>query len=202
MPDTTDTNLETGLAKLSDTIAPIVAAHAESEAAKADELAAQVALVSRILEIARPAVRALGSRPLTSNDYIAGEGGVGSTRASWRGLILTCEPKETGPTRDKLRRDDNDGSYEGCDVFLRDDGQLVELTYSGSWSNWQNSRCGWTAEEETITVEQFCRTCSAAEPDRLVAHLQAIADAAGDRVKATKATLDRAVKYRAILALL
>ena len=202
MTDTTDTNLETDLAKLSDTIAPIVAALADSEVAAADELAAQVALVTRILEIARPAVRALGSRPKTSDNYIAGEGDVGSTRASWRGLILTCEPKETGPTRKKIRRDDNDGAFQGSDVFLRDDGQLVKLTYEGTWSNWQNARCGWTAEEKTITVEEFCRRGSAAGPDRLVTHLQSLADAAGDRAKATKTTRDRAAKYRAILALL
>jgi len=198
----TTTNLEASLTKLSDTIAPLVAAHAASEEAKTDELAAQVALVARILEIARPAVRALGSRPKTSNDYIAGEGDVGSTRASWRGLILTCTTKELGPSRDKLRRDDNDGTYEGRDVFLRDDGQLVELAYSGSWSNWQGSRCGWTTEERTITVEAFCRNWATSAPDRLVVQLQALADAAGDRDKVTKVSRARASKYRAILALL
>ena len=104
---TTDTiidTLETDLTKLSSAIAPIVAAHAESEAAHADKLAAQIALVTKILEIARPAVRALGTRPKISDKYVSGGGSIAEEHARWRGLILSCEPKEVGPSRKTITR--------------------------------------------------------------------------------------------------
>lgn len=203
---TTDTNttdaLTTAIATLADTIAPLVQAHAESEAAQADELAAQTALVTRILEIARPSVRALGTRPQISDEFISGGGQVDTKRAPWRGIVLSCEPRQIGPERKGRTHDSNEGAYSGSDVFLREDGALVRLNYSGAWSNWQNATCSWEATEDVLTVEDFCARWEASEPAELIAHLLKLAQSAGDRGKVTAAARERAAKYRALAALL
>jgi hypothetical protein len=193
----------TDLTKLSNTITPLVAAHAASEAAKADELAAQISLVTRILEIARPAARALGTRPSICDQFVVSGGGDSKeARAPWRGIVLSCKSRQIGPSRKKTSVDANDGDYEGEDVFLREDGKLVELSYKGSWSNWQGAHCAWHSVERVISVEEFCRDWDCAAPALLVDHLQTLANEAGDRDKATTKSQERASKYRAILALL
>jgi hypothetical protein len=165
-----------------------------------EENEAAIALVTEILSIIRPAVRALGTRPLISDSYIAGGNRLVYVRASWRGIALTTT--KPGAERQKIRRDDNDGAYGGSDVFLREDGVLVELTYAGSWSNWQNARCAWESAEREISIAKFVAEWSCASPESLIDHLQEIVDAAGDRAPKTAAARDRAGKLRAIVALL
>jgi hypothetical protein len=199
----TDTDtLEADLSKLAATISTVVTTHSEAEAAHADKLSAQAALVARILEIARPAARALGTRPKIADTYIVDGGMITDQHAIWRGVILTCDPRQIGPSRKTIKRDDTQGVYEGVDVFLRDDGALVELSYEGSWSLWQGTRCEWRATEHEITVEEFCRDWTAADPAKLVAQLLALAEAAGDRTKAIAKARARMDKFRAVLALL
>lgn len=195
--------LSDSIRALSDKIAPMVAAYDTAAEAHEDELTAQVALVTKILEIMRPAVRALGTRPVISDSWRSG-GNYESTeeRASWRGLILTCEPRKIGPSRRKDPGDDFSGAYEGSDVFLSEDGTLTELSYSGTFSSWQGAECGWRGTERVIPVEDFCRRWESAEPADLVKHLLGLVNAAGDRISKAKASTERAAKLRAIAALL
>jgi len=198
----TDTDtLEADLSKLAAAISTVVAVNVEADQAHAEKLAAQVALVARILEMARPAARALGTRPKLADTFIVEGGTIVDQHAIWRGVILTCEPRGAGPSR-KSTPSDNEGMYEGADVFLRDDGALVELSYEGSWSRWQGTRCEWRGTPREITVEEFCRDWTAADPAKLVAQLLALADAAGDRTKAIAKARARMDKFRAVLALL
>lgn len=198
----TDTNLEADLSKLASTISTVVAANSEADQAHADKLAAHVALVTRILKMAQPAVRALGTRPKLADTYIVEGGTITDQYAVWRGVILTCPPNRVGPSRKVTKLDDTKGAYEGAAVFLRDDGALVELSYEGAWSSWQGTRCEWMAIAREITVDEFCRDWPAAEPTKLVAQLLALADAAGDRTKAIAKARARMDKFRAVLALL
>jgi hypothetical protein len=199
--------LEADLSKLAAAISTVVAANVEADQAHADKLAAQVALVARILEMVRPAVRALGSRPRLADTYIVEGGRITDQIAAWRGVILSCSPQQVGPRKNAPARKDGafepgTGSYEGADVFLRDDGALVVLFYEGSWNMRQGTRCEWRSTTREITVEEFCRDWMAADPAKLVAQLLALADAAGDRTKAIVKARARMDKFRAVLALL
>lgn len=196
----TESKMTEALDHLKDSIQPLVAAHEDSERARAEEHEAEVALVTEVLAIVRPAVRALGTRPFVSDAYIAGDNQLERTRASWRGIALTTT--KPGAERLKVRRDDNDGAYGGSDVFLREDGKIIELTYAGSWSNWQNARCSWESAEREISIDTFVAEWTSATPENLVEHLQEIVAAAGDRGPKTAAARDRAGKLRAIVALL
>jgi hypothetical protein len=203
MSETAVTAIDAAVSHLSSAVAPLIAAHEESERAALEVRDAEVALVTKILEAVRPAVRALGSRPQVGDEYVVDGVQGEQPRAAWRGIVLTCAPKDAGPTRKKHHsHNDTDGSYVGYDAFLREDGSIVELSYSGHWSQWQHSRCSWEATERVLSVADFVDEYEPSRPEDLVKHLQEVVDAAGDRSKRTAAMSARAEKLRAVTALL
>lgn len=192
--------MTTTLEQLPVKINTVLEQDAAATAAKQNELEAQTALVTRILEMLRPAVRALGTRPLIADSYRSGADDVtrGEKRAGWRGICLTGKPR---PSRRRGGGEDTNGSYEGEDIFLREDGQLIALVYSGHWDNWQGHHNEWQATEGERTVEEFCRDWANAEPEQLLEDIVKLMDKAGDRARATEAANRRADKFRALLAL-
>jgi hypothetical protein len=196
------------------TIDPIVTAHLESEQAHAAKLDAQIPFVTKILEFVRPTVRGLGTRPRTSEERTSGFD-IKRKIASWRGLLLTGDkegPLEISTAYHLTAAEGPSGTYFGNDVFLIDDGGLVQLSYEGSWkadpakpgdNQWRNRQHAWHAKERHISVEVFCREYSyAADPKKLAEHLLEAMRAAGDRRKASAKAFELADKYRAIALLL
>lgn len=193
-------------------IGPIIMDHVASERAHAEKLEAQVALVSKILELAQPTVRALGTRPKISETQTYDDGPI-TQHANWRGLVLTCPVKKIKPSGSEpcptavtaVQEGDTHakGSYSGCHVFIRDDGALVELSYEGTLSVRRGGKDEWRATEQTISIEGFCRAWpQAADPKKLAEQLLGFMDASGNRDKATAKANDLIAKFRAITTLL
>jgi hypothetical protein len=182
----------------------VVVEHVASEAAAVSLRAAGAALLARVVEIVKPAVRAVGTRPELSSTWITGGGeflddddGTAS-RAPWRAINLTGGP--FGPGRRREGRSDFTGTFYGWDIALTEDGKLIRLDYEGSWSQWQGQRSSWTSTQRELTVDE-----ALAAGMKLETALESIGDqleGSGDRAKATAAMLEQAAKLRAILALL
>ena len=216
--------------ELESAISPIVAAHSESETVHAEKRAAHIALVTKMLELAQPMVRALGTRPVIFHSYSHGGADNEEQLADWRGLILTASPDDkfisptasvgasppqrpvelssaanVGPKSDGTT-DFLQGTYDGYDVFLREDGQLMLLSYEGTWKKEPNHHGEWRATEQEITVETFCfdgeYRRQAADPKSLAAQLVSFVDKAGSRKKSMAKATAAATKFRAIAALL
>ena len=192
-------------------IGPIVTAHAASESAHADRLQAQITLVAAILDLARPTVRAIGTRPKISEAQVMnGDRAPVVQLAIWRGLVLTCPVKRIRPSNDEpastmstTAADAKSGSYGGEHVFVREDGNLAKLSYKGSCTVQRGGHDEWSATEHEISVEDFCRDwSSAADPKKLAEQLLGFMNTVGDRGKALAKASDLADKFRAITVLL
>lgn len=187
--------------QLTTKISTVIEQEATARVAEQQELAAQVALVTRILEILRPAVRALGTRPVLAR---IDTGATSETRASWRGICLTGVPGPLKTVSGHHRAwpdTDTSGVYHGEDVFLVEDGRLVELQYAGTWDQ-KDGTSDWGTVECAYTVEKFCLLWARADPELLLQTILALIDKTGDRhAKATDAANRHAEKFRALLAL-
>lgn len=183
-------------------VAGVVAAdHEAFEAARSEALAAEAALLDGLIERIRPALKALSSRVETSErNYWVGNTHQETDNecADWRGLHVLDE--KVGPGR-KKDSSGNSGEYYGLDIFLATDGTFRKLQYSGSFSYWQGSTSEWESVETDLTsldVAKFGLT------EEVISNIAQALDkqAKGDKKAATKTTLERAEKVRAISALL
>lgn len=181
-------------------VPPVVNAATAAEQAAAEERAAATELTLAILEIIKPAVRALGSRPRLADRYQVDGVHDGLVHANYRAIPLdSSDVSSLGPVRLADVGDENNGSYGNYDVVLAEDGRILQLSYAGRWSSWSGARCEWTATVEEITAEDLL---ARVQPETLAKNLLTQVNAAGDRSKATKAMLARAERYRAIVTLL
>lgn len=185
-----------------------VAQQAEAlESAITAEQQAEAAILARVLEsVGDRALTAIASRPKIAYE-ITGHADVNrqrekTTHAAWRGVLLSCEPKEAGPIEDNPR--DNTGQYVGSDLFLcvDDDGYaFVELRYSGFWSRWQGSAWEWSATEHEMTVAEVAEEY---DLDVLLVNLLAALRryVTGNASKRAEQARARTLKLEALLALL
>jgi len=191
-------------------LAPAVGAAAEdSDAAREEQAEAEIVLLERVIALARPGLRAVASRPKECEDWVDDDddpsGEPRTARASWAGLCLTGRP---GPTEERTRtpggQDRTSGPYGGTDLFLLPDGTFRSLTYSGTWSRWQDATCRWTSEDEVETVAAVIRDAWTPSLSVIVARIaEALeADARGGREKRAKTTRERAERIRALVTLL
>jgi hypothetical protein len=209
MPDVKKTDLAAlhqMIDAMAEAIAPVTASYAEAERAHAEKLNTQIVLVEGLLALAADIVRAIGTRPKISEELTSDS----SQLASWRGLVLTCRPREA-LSHNGLEPESHEtgglrkGTYGGSHVFLRDDGRLVALFYVGGWDVDETCRGPneWRATEREISVETFCRDwAAAAEPKKLATQMLKFIEKAGDRSKAIAKARELTDKYRAIAALL
>lgn len=175
-------------------------AHEDQEAREAHEAqtAAEVALLDRLVEILRPALRAIGTRQIATY-RLAYRAQVGqyenTTRTPWRGVWVAGE---SGAEED--HSDHNDGAYIGRATFLDEDGVWRTLTYQGTWSRWQGSTSAYDTREQTLTTAEVAkRTDVALIVERLI---EAVEKAKGSRAKGMAAARQAAERARAALALL
>ena len=188
------------------TVAATVAAEAEqADQARSELAAAQASLLSRVIDLARPALRAIGTRPKTSVSVAhhadVNYGGGVDTIERYPSRCLCLNSERPGPDEDNPRA--NGGAYEGADLFLREDGTLLELRYSGDWSRWQGSSWGWTAEVKEYTNPLEAIGDGWGDVDAYVATIAAALDkTVGSRETATAKNRQRAEQLGAIVSLL
>lgn len=165
-----------------------------------EERTAETALLERIVELVRPALKALATRPVIEERHTGHATMTArhhTVRADFRGVCLSDD--NPGPLEDNGR--DNTGAYCGSDLFLLDDGTFAELEYEGTWSRWQGSTSEWTATVKRLTPKEV-----AAEYDldqiipRLHKHL--VAYVTGNASKRAAAMHERAERLAAIAKLL
>lgn len=186
-----------------ETLAPRVAAeHGAQMEAIAEERAARVALLARVLEIARPALRAVCQR-IRIGRVTRWHGNVTtSDEDTWserRYLALGVGPGREGAGESPH---DNAGEVTGWDLYLRDDGDLHVGTWSGSWSRWQGAGSEDALDLESVTCYQTVeRTVADGEDERVISALaDALRKQAGKRD--AQAPRDRAKQIAAVAALL
>jgi hypothetical protein len=193
------------LSRLADIAATVATEAAQADQARAELWTAQAELLGRVIDLARPALRAIGTRTkiavsVAHHADVNFNGGVDTIEwLSSRALCLSNE--KPGPREDTPRA--NTGTYHGRDLFLVENGTLIGLHYSGTWSRWEGSSWGWSAElvyyEELLDifldkwsdVEEYVSTIAAA-----------LEKAAGSRQGATKAARERTAQLQAVVALL
>lgn len=157
----------------------IAASHADLELAGADLRGAKAAFLEKLLDAVRPCARSLGG-PVAMAMTVS-PAGTTTEPAGWRGLYLDgLGPKianrtpveQPGYARAAWPER---GRHSGTRLLLRDDGELVELSYDGPWSNVPGEVSSWRA------------TATALEPDEVLARgykLEPICNAIGEAMDA------------------
>lgn len=180
-------------------LAPVVEAqHGALVAAIDEETTAEAALLEKVVDLVRPALKALSSRLLASERVFWPDSVSTATEESYheeRGVRLAG----SGPERDHPRA--NDGAIEGTDLVLLEDGTFARVDWSGSWTRWQ----GRTSHEESeLTRLSLADVVAGWDVDdiagALVGKLEGHVN--GNAPKTTAAAKARAETLRAVVALL
>jgi hypothetical protein len=186
--------------QISTSAASVATIHADLQAAKAAELAAEAELLDKVVGTIRPSLAGLSSRILAT-DWATGCGtaSVKVGKTYHRAVRAVLVSGRSTAERDCPR--DNEGGMEGSGLFLGTDGTWVEVEWSGTWSNWQGR--GWSAESKirTLTTAEVVADYAV---DPIV---EALAEAlsrylAGKATDTARKSRERAAKLQALAALL
>jgi hypothetical protein len=177
----------------------------EGDTALSERRTAEAELLTRVIDLARPALKAIGTRPVIRY-HIAHHADVnynGGARTEER-YTHRCVPlsaSEFGPEEDCPRA--NEGTYGGKDLALREDGALVQIEYSGDWSRWQGSSWGYEAEITEYDSAADALADGWTDVDEYIEQLSKRLEAAvGKRKGRVEADRARAEKLAAIRSLL
>lgn len=179
--------------------APTVVKMAEEHTSAIDTLQKEEAgLLAASIETVRPALSAITYKIKSSE------------RTFWPDSVTTATEYESyqhdglrlagaGPTRDYPSA--NDGQYEGRALYLLEDGSLVNVRYTGTWTRWQGRSSGWEAQFTPVTCREAMDQWEIEECVRHIATaLQKQVD--GKLSDATEAAKSRAAKLSALAELL
>jgi hypothetical protein len=199
MTDTdTTADINSTVNTIVDRIPALIADAEASDATRAHLLEAEATLLDKLADIIRPAIRALGTRPLVERKWSGGQNGCNpwetEQRAKWRGI------KVAGALEESSRGRDTDGYYEGSTIWLTATGWR-RLTYSGTWSRWQGATSEWETTDESLTSREVAKYADGGV-EQVVTALAAVVAAAGSRANAIAAAKARAAKLAALVALL
>lgn len=186
-------NVVVSISKLAGVVA--IAADQESAAIAARD-DAEAELLTRAVNAALPALKALSKKVRTSYsvfwpDSVSTDDR--STYSDFRAIRLAGN----GAERDYPRADS--GSYGGEDLFLLDDGTFAIATYGGRWSRWQGASSSWYANFTGISALTVVQDYHVAE---LLSRLEGLLSEAANQKRETKQILETTSKIKAILALL
>jgi hypothetical protein len=186
------------LATLATTAATVAKDHEAFTEAIDTQNAAEAALLGRIIETVKPALRALASRIVKLDRSTSGQNGCNPVEQKEyfdeRGVCLVDafdrEKDTTG----------NEGTYGGSRLYLLDDGRLAEVDREGTWSQWQGA---WSGYEATLTIVD---ATTAQRHYHLTDMVEALntkleEQAKGSKAKRTKAAQARAEKLAAVASL-
>lgn len=172
---------------------------AEQEEATAAASRAEAELIKQIVELVKPALRALSSRVKVRERTWWPDSVSTATEedfASWRGFRVSGD----GPERDHPGA--NQGEIEGVDTFIKADGSLCRLRYSGDWTRWQGRAEEWTASEATITPLDLAREVGAEDIVKVLSEAVQRQLSSGGREKATARSRERAAVLGALSTML
>ena len=179
--------------------APLVACeHGEFVDALATEAAAETALLVRVIETVKPALRALACRIYRTWRATSGHNGCNPVEEKdyfdERGACLV---DAFDRTKDATG---NRGTYGGSRLYLLDDGRLAKVRRTGTWSAWQGE---WDEEECTLAIID---AATAQKNYHLADIVEGLAvklneQIGGEKSKRTKAAKQRAEKVAALVAL-
>jgi len=187
------------LASLASTAATVATEHEQYSAALATESEAEAALLARIIETVKPALRALACQ-IKSKDYsTAGRNGCNPVHTydtfPERGVCLV-----DGYDHDK-DESGNRGTNGGSRLYLLADGRLAHVEREGTWSCWQGEPDTWEAELTIITEAEAVRHYELAD---MIAGLNTklAEQLKGAKPVRTKAARARAEKLAAVASLM
>lgn len=203
MSDTTTTTTNATADKIPADLAPLAQQAAQIQAdldsAVDAEQEAETEVLRRVLDLIRPAFRAMQERVVETYGDTSGRNGchpvTETTHYQDRYVVLIdnyfTRKDETG----------NEGDYRGSLLCLAKDGSLCQIKRKGSWSCWQGA---WSRYSTTLV--------QISERDAMRKYdLNAILDTVRDKLtavvtgegpKVTKRSLERAAKLRALADLL
>lgn len=196
--------MEATIEKINGLVGDVVGEFETAEEVHREERRAKAVLLSRVVEMVRPAVRAVGTRPVVKYDIQHHAdcnyyGGV-TTEDRYDRRCLLLSGDEWGPDEDCPRA--NTGNFEGARLALREDGALIVLNYSGDWSRWQGSSWGWEAE---VIIYDDCLEVVGEWPDveeYIDRIAKALEKARGTRESGTGKAKQRADRLRALATIL
>jgi hypothetical protein len=114
------------------------------DAAWDGERRAQAEVLDGVVTAMKPALRAIcGKIPIKGKSSARGSG---TEAATFKGVLVSAEPTGQGPRVVPIAGDRHRGRFAGTDLFLNDQGVLVELVYEGSWSNVEGEESHWEAK--------------------------------------------------------
>jgi hypothetical protein len=138
--------------KLTELSTQTAAQHAETEAARQQAREAEADLLTAMIAKVLPALPAISRSVKTKNAWTSGANGCNPVeRKSFReqrGLLVV----------DKFDREKdssgNRGDFTGERLFILEDGTLLQLDRSGSWSQWQGEWSSWETEQTALTPRE------------------------------------------------
>jgi hypothetical protein len=196
--------MEATMERINSMVGDVVSEFDSADEAHREERRAKAVLLSRVVEMIRPTVRAIGTRPVVKYSVqhhadVNHNGGIeDEDRYDHRCLLLSDDG--WGPDEDSPRA--NTGNFKGARLALREDGALVLFNYSGEWSRWQGSSWGWEAE---VIIYDDCLEVVGEWPeveeyiDRIA---KALEKARGSRESGTGKAKQRADRLRALATIL
>lgn len=192
----TTTNTTPDLTTIPAVAATVGAEYDAARAAHDAELHAVFELWRAFIAAARPALRAIASRPKIDSD---------GTLADVAGIHV-CGDKRVASETWRNGREQNRGVYSGAGLYVDPDGSFFDLTYSGEWSRWQGESSEWTATVATYSTIEDVEKAWAISPSLVEGWISALAEqiaaAQGTRAKATAAATARAERLVALATLL
>lgn len=190
------TNDISTISKLAETVA---AQFAEMESAFQAEYQAKAALLERVIEYARPALRALSSKLIATYGETNGQNGCNpvSIREYFdkRGVVLLDGYEETKDSSGHR------GEFGGECLVLLSDGRLARLTRKGRWSYWQGE---WDRYEVTLDIISAGEAVREFNLNDVIAELskKLREQADGAATSRAKQARERAVRISALASLL
>ena len=197
--ETNDTTITSEtLATLATTAALVATEHTAYTEALATQNQSEAALLGRVIETVKPALRALACQ-IKSYDYsTSGRNGCNpvhsyNTFDEVGVLLVDAFDTETDSTG-------NEGTYGGSRLYLLSDGRLAESDREGTWSCWQGAADTYTATLKTVDAAYAVRTYHLTDMiealnTKLAEQLQ------GEKAKRAKAATERAAKLAAVASL-
>jgi hypothetical protein len=186
------------LTTLAATAATVATQHEEYQAALTTQQEAEAALLGRIIDTVKPALRALASGIVKTYGDTSGQNGCNpvSEREYFeeRGVCLVNAYTSTKDSSG------NRGTWEGERLYLLSDGRLAETSRTGEWSCWQGE---WDRYEATIKIVD---AAYAVKDYELADIVETLTEKLNEQIKGqkttrTKAATERAAKLAALTTL-
>ena len=186
------------LTTLATTAATVATEHQEYQAALATQTEAEAALLGRIIETVKPALRALACQIKRYDFSTSGNNGCNPVRRydtfDEVGVMLVDDFD-----RDKDATG-NEGTYGGSRLYLLSDGRLAEVDREGTWSCWQGAADTYTATLKTVDAAYAVRTYHLTDMIESI-NTKLAEQLKGEKAKRTKAANARATKLAAVASL-